>query len=145
MWQYDYLQASFRCFISIVLLLCFIAYNLSSSSPSQAGSLFTNEEQKKGDSWPIWYDCHTCQPCLWCHWYRLLGTKRQHSWSCFQDFQTLNLIELYWHGSCLCVCTVCCQDLIILILHVWTSKHTKMESRLTYGTRPTATTKCTSK
>ena len=28
--------------------------------------------------------------CLWRHWDRLPGTKWQHSWSCFHDFQTSN-------------------------------------------------------
>ena len=30
--------------------------------------------------------CHSSQSCLWHHWHRLLGTKWQHSWSCFCDF-----------------------------------------------------------
>ena len=31
---------------------------------------------------------HTHQPCLlWHCWYRVLGTKWRHSWSCFHDFQ----------------------------------------------------------
>jgi len=61
------------------------ALNLSTSGSSHLGSLFTNEERKKIGSWQIWYFCPTCQPCLW-HHRCLLGTKWQHSQSCFYDF-----------------------------------------------------------
>ena len=37
--------------------------------------VFTNEEQKKVDSWRISDFCHLCRRCLWRHWYRTLGTK----------------------------------------------------------------------
>ena len=48
-------------------------------------SIFTNEEQRKVVLWCIWYSCHTCWPCSWHHWLKLLGTKWQHSWSCFHS------------------------------------------------------------
>ena len=59
------------------------ASNLAASGHSLNGLLFTNEEQNKVGSRHIWYFCHTCQPCLWHHWHRLLGTKWQHSLSYF--------------------------------------------------------------
>ena len=31
----------------------------------------------------------SCQACLKCGYYRLFGTKRQHSWSYFCDFETV--------------------------------------------------------
>ena len=45
-------------------------------------------KSRKSASWHIWYFRHTFRSCSWCHWYRLLGTKRQHSQSCFCNFQT---------------------------------------------------------
>ena len=48
--------------------------------------LITNREQKKVGLWRIWQRCHTCPPLLG-RWYRLLGTKWQHTWMCFCDFQ----------------------------------------------------------
>ena len=47
---------------------------------------FTNKEKKKVGLWCILYFCHTFCPC-WCHWYRLLDTKWQHSWLCLHNFQ----------------------------------------------------------
>ena len=44
--------------------------------------------EKKPDLWRNRYYCHIRWPCSWRHWYRLLGTKWQHSRSCFCGFET---------------------------------------------------------
>ena len=62
------------------------ASNLSSLA-NNVGSLFTSEKQKV-DSCHASYFCHAFRPCSWRHWHRRLGTKCQHSQSCFRDFQT---------------------------------------------------------
>lgn len=49
--------------------------------------LIISREQKEVGLWRIWQCCHTCPPILG-HWYRLLDTKWQHTWTCFCDFQT---------------------------------------------------------
>ena len=40
---------------------------------------------KNRNGWLVTYlvFLHTFQPCSWCHWHRLLGTKWWHSWSHF--------------------------------------------------------------
>ena len=41
--------------------------------------------------WFVRYDTSaTFWPCSWCHWYRLLDTKCQHSWSQVNVFVTYN-------------------------------------------------------
>ena len=58
-----------------------------------------NEEQKKAGSWRIWYFWHTCWPCSWRHWHKLLGKKWQHSWLCFHDcnpFTAPASREIFW-------------------------------------------------
>ena len=54
------------------------------------GLLFSSgneEERNAGSSHPyMYYFCHPFWLCSWCHRHRLLGTKWQHSWSCFLNF-----------------------------------------------------------
>jgi len=84
---------------------------------SHVGLHFTNEEQKKTGLRHIWQFCSTCQPCLWCHWYRLLNIKWQHSWLCFFSFQSLifhkqdkKLSEKLW-------CVYCFVKKIMFVFH----------------------------
>ena len=53
-------------------------------------------EGKKSCFWRFDILFGTCRPRS--HWYRLLGMKWQHSWSCFRDFQKsiLNKQERNW-------------------------------------------------
>lgn len=65
---------------------CFSAWDLISSGSSHAGSLFTNEEQKKTVCDVT--DASVTHACLvYDISHRLLGTKRQHSWLQFCNFQ----------------------------------------------------------
>ena len=74
------LHACFDCSSNInTKEVPFSASSLSSSGCSPFGLLFTNEAQRKAGSRHFWHLTHTCQPCLSCHWHRLLGTKWQHN------------------------------------------------------------------
>ena len=64
-------------------------------------------------SWRIQYFCHGCRPCLWRHWYTLLGTTWHHSQSCFRFFQTSTFNKQGAKSSlksavCVCVCVCVC-------------------------------------
>ena len=51
---------------------------------------------------------NVCWSCSWHHFYRLLDTKWQHSWSCFHDFQTsilLNRTQVDWKTA-VCIFSV---------------------------------------
>ena len=81
----------------------FLLWKLFSAQPcSVVGLPFTNEKQKRlsGD---IWYFCHTFQPHLWRHLYRLLGRKWQISQSCFCNFQ-IWIFKTGWEVKKCCVC-----------------------------------------
>ena len=50
--------------------------------------LFTNEVQKRVGLWRIWWVATRASLRVYAHhWRRLMGTKWQHSWWCFCDFQ----------------------------------------------------------
>lgn len=44
--------------------------------------------REKAGSWRFSFCYHACRPYSWRHWYKLLGTKWQHSWSCFGKTET---------------------------------------------------------
>ena len=71
----------------------YIWCSLCSSERNHVGSLNLYQwRAEKGGFvmylWCIWYSCHTCWPCSWHHWHKLLGTKWPHSWSCFHSLWT---------------------------------------------------------
>ena len=84
---------SFICMLHLVAQSIFIqkkyflAQNLNSSGCSHVSSFSTNGKQKRLALDIFDIICHTFQLCLWCHWYNLLGTKWQHSQSCFRIIQ----------------------------------------------------------
>ena len=47
--------------------------------------LFSSETQKKVCLWCIWYTLRLCS----CQPHGLMGTKWQHSWLCYHDFQII--------------------------------------------------------
>ena len=80
----------FACFIWLFCqYLPFLALHLNSAGCSHVGALLTTENHKNV-GWQV-FDASFPKylPCLWCHWCRLLGTRGQHSWSCFGHFQML--------------------------------------------------------
>ena len=95
-------QASFGCFISILIQVLLGASDLSSPEHIyiHVASVFTNEEQKMLHH--IWYFCHTFQPCLWCHWHGLQGTNWKHSWSFCSNFQKTGQ-EIQRKAGVLCI------------------------------------------
>ena len=83
-------------------LFCFFYQHVSqrstfftSSLTPQGTAVFVHAlpMKRQKSSWQFWSFCHIHQPCLWCHWCRLLGTKCQHSQLCFNMFVLVVCID----------------------------------------------------
>ena len=61
----------------------FSASHLGPSGCSHIVSLFTDEKQKKLDSWHVARFCNSCQLCSWCH----QPDHNSSSWSRFATFK----------------------------------------------------------
>ena len=87
--SYKNIQKFCMCIVHLVGLSMVIrkknifASNFSSRWLSHVRSVFTNEEGEKEEKevGPIQHIWHTRWPCVWCHCYRLLSAKREHSQS----------------------------------------------------------------
>ena len=79
------------CMFHLVVLSIFTFFGIAFELPRVQPCWFAfNHRKPQNVGWQrVWYIFHQYMPCLWCRWCRLLGTRGQHSWSCFGHFQML--------------------------------------------------------